>query len=227
MVLQNPMEAVRYWRHHHQRYEMKLNKLIVLILSLLISQIALAGAGKARLEKLLRNTKSVQANFTQTVISKSKDRASHAQGVLYIKRPKYFRWDYKVPYKQSIIADGTRVWVYEPDIEQVSTMMQKAALKGTPAVALMGGEKLDKQFRIKELKRRHGLDWVQLTPRDGDAQFSRILLALDKKGLKLMEMLDNNGMTSRFHFTQTVYGAKLAKDLFKFTPPEGYDMFSQ
>ncbi len=206
---------------------MKLKKLIVLLLAMLLSQVAFAGSGKARLDKLLRKTKSVKANFTQTVISKSRDRASHAQGVLYIKRPKYFRWDYKVPYKQNIIADGTRVWVYEPDIEQVSTMMQKAALKGTPAVALMGGEDLEKQFKVKELKRRHGLDWVQLTPKDKDVQFTRILLALDKKGLKLMEMVDQKGVTSRFHFTQIVHGAKLSKDLFKFTPPEGYDMFSQ
>ncbi len=206
---------------------MKLKKLIVLLLVLLVSQFAFAGAGKAKLEKLLRNTKSVKAKFTQTVISKSRDRASHAEGMLYIKRPKYFRWDYKIPYKQNIIADGTRVWVYEPDIEQVSTMMQKAALKGTPAVALMGGEKLDKQFKMKELKRRHGLDWVQLTPKDEDAQFTRILLALDKKGLKLMEMLDKKGVTSRFHFTEIVHGAKFPKDLFKFTPPEGYDLFSQ
>jgi len=206
---------------------MKLKKLIVLILAMLLSQVAFAGSGKARLDKLLRNTKSVKANFTQTVISKSRDRASHAQGVLYIKRPKYFRWDYKNPYKQNIIADGTRVWVYEPDIEQVSTMMQKAALKGTPAVALLGGEKLDKQFKVKELKRRHGLDWVQLTPKDKDVQFTRILLALDKKGLKLMEMVDQKGVTSRFHFTQIVHGAKLSRDLFKFTPPEGYDLFSQ
>ncbi len=204
---------------------MKLNKLIVLLLVLLFSQVALAGAGKAKLEKLLRNTKSVKANFTQTVISKSRDRASHAQGTLYIKRPKNFRWDYEVPYKQNIIADGTRVWVYEPDIEQVSTMMQKAALRGTPAVALMGGEKLDKQFKLKELKRRHGLDWVQLTPRDDDAQFTRILLALDKKGLKLMEMVDKKGVTSRFHFTEIVHGAKFPKDLFKFTPPDAQDLF--
>jgi len=91
---------------------MKLNKITVFILGLLVSQVAFAGAGKARLDKLLRNTKTVKANFSQTVISKSRDRASHAQGVLYIKRPKYFRWDYKVPYKQNIIADGTRVWVY-------------------------------------------------------------------------------------------------------------------
>ncbi|MCP3669861.1 MAG: outer membrane lipoprotein chaperone LolA [Gammaproteobacteria bacterium] len=206
---------------------MKLNKLIVLSLALLFTQVAVAGAGKAKLEKLLRNTKSVKANFTQTIISKSRDKASHAQGVLYIKRPNNFRWDYKVPYKQNIIADGTRVWVYEPDIEQVSTMMQKAALKGTPAVALMGGEKLEKQFTMKELKRRHGMDWVELTPKDEDAQFTRILLALDKKGLKLMEMVDKKGLTSRFHFTEIVHGAKFSKDLFKFTPPDGYDMFSQ
>ncbi len=205
---------------------MKLQKLIVVILALSVSQIATAGVGKSRLEKLLRDTKSVKARFTQTVISKSRDRAAHAQGMLYIKRPKYFRWDYQAPYKQSIIADGTRVWVWEPDIEQVSTMMQKAALKGTPAVALMGGEKLDKQFKIKELTKRHGLDWVQLTPIDkGDAQFTMITLGLDKKGLKLMEMVSKNGQTSRFHFTEIVHGAKFPKDHFKFTPPASYNNF--
>jgi outer membrane lipoprotein carrier protein len=205
---------------------MKLQKTIVVFLALAISHIASAGVGTNRLEKLLRDTKSVKARFTQTVISKSRDRAAHAQGMLYINRPKYFRWDYEAPYKQSIIADGKRVWVWEPDIEQVSTMMQEAALKGTPAVALMGGEKLSKRFKIRELKKRHGLDWVQLTPLNKeDAQFTLITLGLDKKGLKLMEMVSKNGQQSRFHFTEIVHGAKFPKGHFKFTPPESYNNY--
>jgi len=204
---------------------MKLQKLIVVILALAVSQIAVAGSGKARLEKLLRNTKSIKANFTQTVISKSRDQAAHAQGILYIKRPKYFRWDYQAPYKQSIIADGKRVWVWEPDIEQVSTMMQDAALKNTPAVALMGGEKLDKQFKIKDLKRRHGLDWVQLIPKEKGGQFTLITLGLDSKGLKLMEMESKSGQVSRFHFTEIVNNAKISKSKFKFTPPASYSNY--
>ncbi len=201
---------------------MKLQKLLVVFLALSMSQMAAAGAGRDRLEKLLRNTKSVKAKFTQTVISKNRDSAAHAQGVLYIKRPKYFRWDYQIPYQQNIIADGTRVWVWEPDIEQVSTMMQDAALKGTPAVALMGGEKIDKEFKIIELKRRFDLDWVQLIPKDADAQFTKITLGLDKQGLKLMEMESKSGQVSRFHFTEIVNNAKLPKDHFKFTPPKSY-----
>ncbi len=204
---------------------MKLQKLIIVILALSVSQMATAGAGRARLDKLLRDTKSVKANFTQTVISKSRDSAAHAQGVLYIKRPKCFRWDYQVPYKQNIIADGTRVWVWEPDIEQVSTMMQDAALKGTPAVALMGGEKIDKEFTVKELKRKFNLDWVQLIPKDKDAQFTKITLGLDSKGLKLMEMESKSGQVSRFHFTEIVNNAKFPKDHFKFTPPASYNNY--
>ncbi len=205
---------------------MKLQKLIVMVLALAVSQIVSAGAGKDRLDKLLRETKSVKARFSQTVTSKSKNQAAHAQGMLYIKRPKYFRWDYEAPYKQSIIADGKRVWVWEPDIEQVSTMMQDAALGGTPAVALMGGESLEKEFKIKELKKRHGLNWVQLIPKNlEDAQFTQITLGLDSKGLKLMEMETKNGQTSRFHFTEIVHGAKFPKGHFKFTPPASYNNY--
>lgn len=204
---------------------MILKKLLIAMLALLMSQVVVAGAGVQRLEKLMRETKSVQANFTQTFISKSRDRAAHAKGILYIKRPKYFRWDYTEPYEQNIVADGTRVWVFEPDIEQVSTMMQSAALKGTPAVALLGGEKLEKQFIVKELGKQHGLDWVELTPKDKDAQFAVIRLALDKQGLKVLEMHDKRGQLSRFHFTEIVHGAKFPKDLFKFTPPQSYNNF--
>lgn len=204
---------------------MKLQKIIIVILALSVTQMATAGAGRARLEKLLRNTKSVKAKFTQTVISKSRDSAAYAKGVLYIKRPKYFRWDYLEPYKQNIIADGTRVWVWEPDIEQVSTMMQDAALKGTPAVALMGGEKIDKEFKVTELKKRFGLDWVQLVPKDEDAQFTKITLGLDSQGLKLMEMESRSGQVSRFHFTEIVNNAKFPKGHFTFTPPKSYNNY--
>ena len=152
-------------------------KAFVTLFLCIVSISAAALTGPEQLQRFLQGLHTMEARFEQSVLNASHTEALRSQGVFYLKRPGRFRWDYHEPYDQLIVADGNRIWMYEPDLEQVSHQDQESALRGTPALLLSDTGPLERHFEIIDLGSKKGFDWVELIPRDRDSEFVRVLLA--------------------------------------------------
>ncbi len=186
-----------------------------------------AGAGTDKLNAFLDGLVTLQARFEQSVLNESHTEASRFQGVLTLKRPGRFRWDYHEPYEQLIVADGKRVWVYDSELEQVSHRSQEAALSGTPAQLLSDSQPIEANFEVIDIGERQEMAWVELIPRDTESQFVRILLAFRDTELRRMEMADKFGQVTRFQFYDTQRNIDLDDELFRFKMPPGLDVLDQ
>ncbi|VAX09016.1 Outer membrane lipoprotein carrier protein LolA [hydrothermal vent metagenome] len=186
-----------------------------------------AATGSKHLDLFLDNLGTLQANFEQSVLDDTHSKATRFQGVLYLRRPGQFRWDYSEPYEQLIVADGNRIWVYDSDLEQVSHSSQEDTLKGTPAQLLSGTAPVEESFEVIDIGESQGMEWVELIPRDKESQFIRILLAFMGKELRRMEMADQFGQITRFQFTDIQRNLELPDKLFEFEMPEGVDSYGE
>ena len=194
----------------------------VLLLALGVSN-ALAVSGREQMDAFLDGLVTLQAEFRQQVWGASQDQRS--AGTLYLQRPGRFRWDYRTP-DQSIIADGKRIWLDDRELEQVSYQSQAKALKGTPALLLLDTGPMDKHFEIRELGAQEGeLAWVELLPREQEAEFTRILVGFADNQLRELEMTDNFGQITRFDFDKVQRNADVDPELFVFRPRPGMDVF--
>ncbi len=193
------------------------------LLTLLPVSLAAADA-KGMLQNFLLGLTTLQADFRQTLEQPQEGGVFFSSGTFYLKRPGQLRWEYDPPNDQLIVADGKRIWLYDRELEQVSHRSQKAALEGTPAQLLSTTGPLDQHFEIKALQEEAGLDWVELIPRDKDAQFNRVRLALAGDRLLRMEMSDNFGQTTRFVFTNMQRNPSLDEAMFDFEPPPQIDL---
>lgn len=201
-------------------------KILALLTLLTTSGISMAG-GQQQLEDFLYGLETLRAGFSQQVIDTEADQIHLSQGVFYLSRPDRFRWVYEGEYPRYIIADGKTIWLVEEDIQQVSQRSQKATLEGTPASVFAGELHLQRDFEVKELGQRMGLEWLKLIPKKEGSQFEQILLAFDGKQLARMEMTDRFGQTSRFDFFDLERNLPLDDILFTFVPPPGYDILDQ
>jgi len=201
-----------------------LKRLCLLALTLLVWSSAQAGPGKQQLERFLQGLHSLRADFKQTLEDQESGAVYRSSGTFYLQRPGRLRWEYDPPNQQLIVADGKRIWLYDPELEQVSHRSQKAALKGTPAQLLGGEGTVDEHFEIKELGERDGEQWLELIPREKESQFTRLRLALKDHRLEQIEMTDNFGQTSRFVFSHTRRNPPLDPKLFIYRPPPGIDL---
>ena len=182
------------------------------------------GAAFERLDAFARSLTTFEANFTQQLVDGRGRLIETSSGKLAIYRPNRFRWDYLEPHPQTIVADGERLWLYDPDLEQVTVRPLQQSLAGTPAVLLSGEGDLRDSFRVQNLESRNGIDWLTLVPKRDDTDFKRVRLGLRGNQLAAMELADKLGQTTKLEFTNLQRNPQFGKQRFMFTPPPGADV---
>ncbi|NOY72422.1 MAG: outer membrane lipoprotein chaperone LolA [Gammaproteobacteria bacterium] len=197
----------------------------VFVLFIVITTTAQAGQGAAWLAEFFSKVKTFKAQFSQVVIDDNGNEIQNSSGIVYLARPDQFRWDYQKPYEQVIVGDGEKIWIYEPDLDQVTVKHQGAAIDNTPAQMLASDVPIEKNFLINDLGLKGEEAWVELIPKQKEATFLLIKLAFQKGGLSKMLLGDSLGNQTELIFTQVQSNAELEKNIFIFTPPDDVDVF--
>jgi outer membrane lipoprotein carrier protein len=178
------------------------------------------------LRDFVRDVKSGKAAFTQTVASADGARKKTSSGTFEFQRPNRFRFEYRKPFEQLIVADGAKVWIHDPDLNQASSRKLVQALGSTPAALLAGGT-LDTDWTLSALPAKDGLEWALALPKAKDGQFKEMRVGFRGKDLNTVEITDNFGQRSLLAFTGFEANAALAEDRFRFKPPPGADVVEQ
>jgi len=193
-----------------------------------LSTPASAAAGREAIERFSENLRSLDGRFTQQVFDPQGRPVERSEGRIALRTPRQFRWEYQQPYQQSIIADGDHVWLYDPDLEQVTVRVQSHEEQGSPLAALIDPGELDRQFIVSEGEQKDGLAWIDLESRKPeDAAVSSARLAFNSEGLVKMVFEDQLGQRTEVTFSQWTRNGALPADLFRFVPPEGVDVVGE
>ena len=196
----------------------------VALAAALVAGHAVAGA-RDDLTAFTKGLKGLDGRFSQQVFDANGKRKESSTGRVAMSAPRLFRWEYVKPYPQLIVADGKNVWVYDPDLQQVTKRAQGAEEQNSPLAALIDPARLDKDFKVTEAGSEGGLDWLQLTPRNAnEASFASARLGFGKAGLAKMQVVDSLGQRTVFAFTGWKRNPSFSKSTFRYTPPKGVDV---
>lgn len=174
------------------------------------------------LQALLDDLRSLRAEFTQRLFDEAGQLVEESRGLFYLQRPERFRWEYKEPYAQLIVADGKEIWIYEADLEQATLKDYSRATANTPALVLSGRQPVAELFEVTaEHGEEDGVAAYLLRPKGDDSQFQHMRLYFLDGVLQRLNLQDKLGQKTEVRF----YGARLNSDLdaelFRFTlPPE-------
>jgi outer membrane lipoprotein carrier protein len=196
----------------------------------LLAQVSGAANGDslARVEAYLGSLETLSAEFVQVVRDRDGQVTERATGTFSLSRPDRFRWDYREPYVQTIVADGRKLWLYDSDLEQVTVRALEAGLGATPATLLSGSGKVGDSFTAGPVEREGGLTWCRLQPKSATSDFERVSLAFDGSGeLAAMELVDKLGQGTEIEFGKLRRNPALDDKLFRFVPPKGADVIGQ
>lgn len=190
---------------------------------------AVAGEGLDRLNRFFDGLVSLRADFFQTLLDQNGEVIEKSEGVLLLERPGRFRLQYTHPYENLYVADGKKVWMYDPELKQVTVRDQAQALGNTPALLLSDTRPLKENFRVKELGiTKDGIAWVQLRPRShGKGGFDSIRIGLKGQWVRVMEMRDGLGQITELRFFRLERNPKIADKAFRFKAPAGVDVVGQ
>jgi len=189
-----------------------------------IGGLAAAADGVEQLRQFVSATRSAEGAFEQTVVAKSGRKPQQAAGSFAYARPGRFHWEYNQPYRQVLVGDGTRLWTWDPDLNQVTVREIGEALGATPAAILFGSGELEDSFELGNGGSDSGLTWVEARPKKTESGFESLRIGLQDGQLRQMEMRDNFGQTTLIRFTRLQPNPQLDADRFRFTPPAGADV---
>lgn len=181
-------------------------------------------AGAAKLERMLAETRTVSAKFEQVLLDAELKTVRETHGEFALERPNKFRWDYAVPQAQTIVSDGKKLWIYDPELAQVTVKPLDGTLARSPAALLGGAGKLAENFTVIDLGVDGALHWLELLPRVDDAEFERVRIGLGARFVEVMELKDAFGQTTRITLKGGVLNGRLDRKLFQFVPPPGVDV---
>ena len=196
---------------------------------LTVAGLAQASDARAQLDQFTRGLKGLQGQFTQQVTDGNGRVRESSSGSVALSAPRLFRWEYVKPYPQLIVADGRTVWVYDPDLQQVTRRSQGSEEQDSPLAALIDPSKLDRDFLVENAPAANGLSWLQLRPKQADgASFERARLGFGSDGsLSRMEIHDPLGQRTTISFTGWTRNPSFAADTFRYTPPAGVDVVGE
>lgn len=192
--------------------------------AMLLAGTAFAGA-RDDLAQFTKGLKGLDGQFTQQVFDANGKQKENSSGRVAMSSPRLFRWEYVKPYAQLIVADGTTVWVYDPDLQQATRRPQGAEEQDSPLAALIDPSRLDKDFVVTDVGKDDGLEWLQLTPREtAGASFASARLGFGDSGLARMQVVDSLGQRTTFSFSGWTRNPAFAKGTFRYVPAKGVDV---
>lgn len=183
------------------------------------------------LEAFIKNAKSGKAEFTQTVTGPAREgqaaRTKTSAGSFEFQRPNRFRFVYRKPFEQTIVADGQTLWMYDVGLNQVTSRKQDKVLGTTPAALIASAPDLEtirRDFDLQALPDKDGVQWVQATPKQKEGQLASMKVGFRGDQLAALEILDGFGQRSLLTFTGMQVNGAVSADAFRFQPPQGADV---
>lgn len=185
-----------------------------------------AASGREALLVFADKTTTAQGEFVQKVTDKKGESAgSDSAGTFVFERPGKFVWETKTPYPQTIVSDAKTVYVWDPDLNQVTVRKLTEAMSATPAAILFGKGDIEKSFRLKDMGSDGGLDWVAAEPLVEDLTYRRFEIGFDAKGVMAsMRLFDHFGQTVTLTFRDVKTNGKIEAGAFDFKIPSGADV---
>ena len=207
-----------------------MKKYLLLTLSVLCSLVCgtLRAGGNpediSALRDLLLPIKSLSANFQQQVLDAEGFQLQTANGEFVVAQPGKLRWISRSPMEQWVVSDGQSLWVYDPDLEQVTIQPFNSDLAATPAALFSGDlEMLDATYFVtRETAGANTL--FRLLPERAGGLFNQIELTFHHRQPLKMVLRDSLEQTTSISFADVQINPAVNAGQFVFQIPQGVDV---
>lgn len=188
---------------------------------------ALAGNGGDALEELrqqLAPMENLSARFRQTLSSEDGHLIQETGGRLVVARPGKVYWESEEPYEQYVISDAETLWLYDPDLEQVTVRPFERDISRTPAILFIGEVKdLERRYRVAVDRDGEGTRF-ELIPRDDDSLYEKLTITFQDDRPVAMALWDSLGQVTEVVLDEVNINAAIDDAIFEFQPPPGVDV---
>jgi len=198
------------------------------VMLLQVSFVQAAATPVDQLTKLLKNMTSLDADFQQRILDAKGGRLQEVSGHLSLARPGKFYWRTETPFPQTVVSDGETLWLYDPDLEQVSIQTLDPNQSRTPAMLLSGDiDSIEQRFIVKLTRDSERFQEYLLVPIEQDSLFEELRLSFTGNQLSSLLLSDSLGQRTSIELYDAQFNPSLPDDRFSFAVPEDVDVILQ
>lgn len=170
----------------------------------------------------------LEARFSQRLVDGRGMELRRTRGRLWAERPDRFRWEVESPFAEVLIGDGETLWLWDPDLEQVTVRPYDERLQATPARLLSGAvDELLEAFDIDRLAGSDGAERYTLWPRATDALFERLEFMFEAGRPRLLVIHDSLGQRTDVELLDVRSTFAPDEARFRFDIPAGADVIRE
>lgn len=188
------------------------------------TEVKVSSATQALYERM-SHIQSMSAYFVQKVTDHEGWLISEQSGQMQLQRPNKIRWHSRAPQEQLVVGDGQKLWLYDPDLEQVTVYKNPQMLEGPMTLLAQSQEALAAQFAIAEEECELQVCYV-LKPRktDNSVVFTELHFEFSADGLEKIVMLDRMRQRTETVLSNRQFNIDVPKKHFSFEVPDGADV---
>lgn len=195
---------------------------MILIFSISIS---FADAASNLIEKI-KNINSMTANFNQKLIDGQTSNSLNSKGNMSLKKPQYFKWVTTSPNNQKIVSNGTKLWIYDGDLDQI--IIKKVSsnnISQFPYLILLSKNtsNINKLFTVKE---QDNTSYI-LKPKNDQMINSIKIKFTPNNQLKYLEISTSLNQFTKIEFTDVKTDVYISDTSFDFKAPEDTDVIDE
>lgn len=184
---------------------------LLFVLPILLPCSLQAQSANRALQQQLNTMHSLSANFTQRIYDQNSKPLDRSQGKLVIERPNRFLWQVVQPLAQTIVTNGDKLWIYDPDLKQVTVSKLGNRISQTPMLLLSSDKiNLADDFTVSQQPDGSYL----LIPKQSDQSFESVQLWFNNNMIKRMVLKTDVGQVSRIDFSDVKQNISLNSQLF-------------
>lgn len=199
-----------------------------ILLAVLISTKCIASPVED-LSKLMNPIRTISASFAQMVYDNHGRQIQSSMGTMALSKPGKFRWVTSQPQSQTLIANGNRLWIYDPDLQQVTIRAINSSSGDSPALLLSNfSATLNKDYTVSEMNgTRDEMRWFKLVPKNKNSGYQLIQLGFYNDSVRQMVLQDNLGHSTKIRFNHVKTNSTLGNNLFTFNAPKNVDVLDE
>ena len=179
-----------------------------------------------RLDTLLQGIETLAADVVQLIVESDGGVLEQSDIRMYLKKPDGFYWETLTPFPELIVTNGSSLWNYQPDLEQVVIEAWDSSRSELAAQLLSGRtDNLAAEYRIEtESSTADEHQEFKLIPLAADSIYDEISINFLLSELDMIYLDNKNGQQTVWRFQNVVRNQDLDDALFEFQPPAGIEV---
>lgn len=181
-------------------------------------------------EKRYQQIADLAAKFSQETFIAGSEEYKMSRGALSFSRPGKMDWTYEPPDEQRFTSDGSTVWWYQPNQNQVVVReMTQSFTSDVPVSFLLGVGSLRESFNFQSKCSNDFGIVLSLVPAKGNPSLVKFLLLVDRKDFSPLgaKMIDIGGNETSILFEDRVLNGGVNEKNFRFEIPKGTDVIDE